>query len=265
MAPGCGDAITARLVESTGFEAAYVSGLWTAASLGFQDYGIATMNEMLANAAYIVRSVSIPIVADIDSGFGSHLNVRRCIEEFEHAGVAAVHLEDQRLPKKCGLMPGKEVVSTEEMAEKVESAVAGRRDPDLLLVVKTDALAGEGLDATLARGHAYFEAGADMLFVEAISNAEEAHVIAEEFAGKYLLFSVAANGYGPEVQLEDIKKWGYQLIKYPVHILLAGLMTQREVLLKLREDGSFTSSSDRMLNLHELFELLGNVEAHALT
>jgi 2-methylisocitrate lyase-like PEP mutase family enzyme len=263
MAPGCGDAISARLIASTGFEAAYMSGAWTAASRGFQDYGLVTLQEMVQNAHDIARAVSIPIVADADSGFGSHLNVRRCVEEFERAGVAAIHLEDQELPKKCGLISGKVVISKEEMELRIATAIEAKRNPDFMIIVKTDALSMEGLEATLERGRAYFAAGADMLFVEALRSDDEAEAVSEAFRNRYLLFSCAAEGYGPQVGLDQIGTWGYQLVKYPMHVLLAGLPAQKELLTELRSSGDCSSFADRMTDLHELFELVGNIEPHA--
>jgi 2,3-dimethylmalate lyase len=263
MAPGCGDAISARLIEATGFESAYMSGAWTAAARGFQDYGLVTLQEMVQNAHDIARAASIPIVADADSGFGSHLNVRRCVQEFERAGVAAIHLEDQELPKKCGLIPGKVVISRAEMELRIDAAVSAKRDPDFLIIVKTDALSMEGLDATIERGHAYFAAGADMLFVEAMRSDEEAQTVADAFRGRYLLFSCAAERYGPQVGLEQIGAWGYQLVKYPMHVLLAGLTVQKELLTELRTTGDCGPFAARMTDLHDLFDLIGNIEPHA--
>jgi 2-methylisocitrate lyase-like PEP mutase family enzyme len=263
MAPGCGDALSARLIEVSGFEAAYMSGAWTAASRGFQDYGILTLNEMVATAHDIAMAVDMPIVADADSGFGSHLNVRRCVKEFERAGVAAIHLEDQELPKKCGLIPGKIVIPADEMELRIATAAAAKQDPDFIIIVKTDALSLEGLEATLQRGRGYFAAGADMLFVEALQSDEQAALVAQEFKGKYLLYSSAAEGYGPQVTLEQVGRWGYQLIKYPMHLLLAGLPVQSELLKELRQTGDCRSFARQMMNLHDLFEVIGNVEPHA--
>lgn len=261
LAPGCGDVLTARLIEQAGFGAAYISGLWAAASLGLQDYGLITMTEMASHASYIARNVDIPVVADVDAGFGSPLNVGRCVSEFERAGVAAIHLEDQLLPKKCGLMPGKAVIEVDEMVKKIEGAVSGRRDCDLVIIAKTDALGEEGLDGVVQRGRAYAEAGADMLFVEAIKSIEQARLIADAFKDRYLLFSVAAEGYGPAISLEEISELGYHLVKYPAHLLLAGLATQRRVLMRLKVGEALAGTE--LMKLDELFALIGNIEAHA--
>src|SRR6201986_161813 len=167
LAPGCYDALGARLIEEAGFPAAYMSGFSSAAShLGRPDIGLMALAAMVDNARRIASAVEIPVIADADTGFGNSINVIRTVREYEAAGVAAIHIEDQVMPKKCGHMSGKQVVPAEEMAAKVSAAVAARRSPDFLIIARTDARAVEGLESALARARRYREAGADALFVE---------------------------------------------------------------------------------------------------
>jgi len=251
VAPGCGDALSARLIESAGFEAAYMSGGWTSAARGFPDHGLVTLNEMVDNARYIADAITLPLVADADTGFGDEPNIRRCVRAFEDAGVAAIHLEDQALPKKCGLEEGKRVVAPEAMAQTLRTAADARSDPAFLLVARTDALATEGLARTLERGHAYFEAGAEVLWVEGLRTADEAAVIAREFEGRYLLYNKTPRGYGPQVPLEQVREWGYALMLLPVHLVLAALHAQRELLVEMRRTGSCEGCEDGLFDLHE--------------
>jgi len=166
LAPGCYDALGARLVEEAGFPAAYMTGFGSAAShLGRPDIAFMAPPAIVANARRIASAVDIPVIADADTGFGNSINVIRTVREYEAAGVAALHIEDQVMPKKCGHMEGKEVVPAREMAAKVTAAVAARKSPEFLIIARTDAIAVEGLASALARGRVYVEAGADALFV----------------------------------------------------------------------------------------------------
>ena len=168
LAPGCYDALGARLVEEAGFHAAYMTGFGSAASrLGRPDIGLMSLLEMVDNARRIAQAVDIPVIADADTGYGNPINVIRTVHEYESAGVSAIHLEDQVMPKKCGHMDGKQVVPVAEMAAKVAAAVAARRSPEFLIIARTDARAVEGLEAALERARIYREAGADALFIEA--------------------------------------------------------------------------------------------------
>ena len=179
VAPGAYDCLTARLIEREGFPAVYMTGAGTAVTrLGRPDLGFATLSEMVSNAAAIAATVSIPLIADADTGYGGALNVYRSVREYERAGVAAMHIEDQVFPKRCGHLDGKQVVPCEEMVVKLRAAVEARTDEDFVLIARTDALAVTGLDDTLRRCQAYAEAGADVLFVEAVRTHEEiAHVL----------------------------------------------------------------------------------------
>ncbi|MEA2657352.1 MAG: 2,3-dimethylmalate lyase, partial [Chloroflexota bacterium] len=195
LAPGCYDALSARLVEEAGFPAAYMTGFGTSAGyLGRPDVGLMTMAEMVDNARRIVDSVDIPVIADADTGYGNAINVIRTVQAYERAGVAAIHIEDQVAPKKCGHMDGKQVISPEEMAAKIRAASDARSSPDFLLIARTDARAVEGLDAAIERARLYREAGADILFIEAPQSEAEIRAVSFAFPKVPLLFNYAEGG-----------------------------------------------------------------------
>src|SRR5947209_513326 len=183
LAPGCYDPLGARLIEEAAFPAAYMTGFGTSAGrLGRPDVGLLTLSEMVDNARRIAQAVDIPVIADADTGYGNPLNVIRTVREYEAAGVAAIHLEDQVMPKKCGHMEGKQLIGVGEMVAKVSAAAAARRSDRFLIIARTDARAVEGLDAALDRAQHFREAGADILFVEAPQSTEEIRRIADRFA-----------------------------------------------------------------------------------
>src|SRR3981189_3617035 len=172
-APGCYDCITARSIERAGFEAVYMTGAGTAATLGYPDFGLVTMSEMVANAGRIAAAVELPVTADADTGYGNELNVFRTVREFERSGVAGIHIEDQEFPKKCGHLEGKQIIPREEWLAKIRAAAAARRDHDFMIIARTDARAVAGFDEAVARANEALAAGADMAFVEAPQTAEE--------------------------------------------------------------------------------------------
>ncbi|MBV8506271.1 MAG: isocitrate lyase/PEP mutase family protein, partial [Alphaproteobacteria bacterium] len=167
VAPGAYDCITAKLIEQAGFSAVYMTGAGTAAALGYPDFGLVTMSEMVANAERIAAAVELPVIADADTGYGNELNVFRTVREFERSGVAGVHIEDQEFPKKCGHLEGKQVIPCEDYIAKIRAAAAARRDRDFMIIARTDSRAVAGLDEAVARANAALAAGADMAFVEA--------------------------------------------------------------------------------------------------
>ncbi len=173
LAPGVYNALFAKTVEHTGFDAVYVTGFGTAARYGYPDVGLITQTEMVQNLRAICRATTIPIIADMDTGYGNPLNVRRTVREYERAGVSGFHLEDQVFPKKCGFMEGKAVIPMEEHVQKIRAALEARVDANTVVIARTDALAPNGWDDALARSHAYREAGADLVFVDGIRTHEE--------------------------------------------------------------------------------------------
>jgi 2,3-dimethylmalate lyase len=239
LAPGAYDGLSARLVEQAGFDAVYMTGFGTTASLiGRPDVGLLTGSEMVDNARRIVSAVDVPVIADADTGYGNAINVLRTVQLFEQAGVAGLQLEDQVAPKKCGHMSGKAVISTAEMVGKLEAAVAARRDPDLVVIARTDAVAVSGIEDAVARGRAYAEAGADVLFVEAPTSEDDIARVAGELAGVApLVFNWAEGGRTPPLPLSRIAELGFSLVIYPIGTLLAATAGMRALLAGLRTDG----------------------------
>jgi carboxyvinyl-carboxyphosphonate phosphorylmutase len=239
VAPGAYDALSARLVEQAGFDVVYMTGFGTTASLaGRPDVGLLTGTEMVDNARRIAAAVDVPVIADADTGYGNAINVVRTVQAYEQAGVAGIHLEDQVMPKKCGHMSGKAVIPADEMAGKIRAAVAARRDPDFLLIARTDAAAVEGLSAAIERARAYADAGADVLFVEAPTSEDDIARVAEELRGVApLVFNWAEGGRTPPIPLARIAELGFALVLFPIGTLLAATAGIRRLLASLRADG----------------------------
>ncbi len=266
LAPGAYDALSARLVEQTGFEAVYMTGFGTSASLlGRPDIGLLTFSEMVDNARRMVQSVKVPVFADADNGYGNPINVIRTVKEYEAAGVAAIHIEDQVIPKKCGHMEGKHVIEASEMVEKVHAAVEARHSQEFVIIARTDARAVEGMDGTLERARLYRNAGADALFVEAPRSEEEVAAVAEEFPDTPLLFNWLEGGETPPVPLERLKELGFGLIIFPLSAMLAATRAIRETFAKIHTDGSPISvMENRLLPFEEFTDLIGLPEIEDL-
>lgn len=266
VAPGSYDALSARLVEQAGFDVVYMTGFGSTASLlGRPDVGLLSAAEMVDNARRIVSAVDVPVIADADTGYGNAINVLRTIALHEQAGVAGVHLEDQVMPKKCGHMSGKAVIGTDEMVGKIRAAVAARRDPDFLLIARTDAAAVEGLDAAIARARAYADAGADVLFVEAPTSEDAITRVATELAGVApLVFNWAEGGRTPPIPLDRIAELGFSLVLYPIGTLLAATAGIRSFLETLRADGTPTAALPGLPTFEGFTDLIGLPEIQRL-
>ncbi|RBY91089.1 oxaloacetate decarboxylase [Blastococcus sp. TF02A-30] len=264
IAPGAYDALSARLVEQAGFGAVYMTGFGTTASLiGRPDVGLLTGSEMVDNARRIVAAVDVPVIADADTGYGNAINVVRTVQLYEQAGVAALQLEDQVSPKKCGHMSGKQVIPTEEMCGKIRAAVAARRDPDLLVIARTDAVAVSGVDDAIARARAFADAGADVLFVEAPTSEDDIARVAEELRGTApLLFNWAEGGKTPGLSYERITELGFSLVIYPIGTLLAATAGMRTLLGTLKKDG--VPALDDVPTFGEFTDLIGLPEVQEL-
>lgn len=263
MAPGVADALNARLVRKHGFEAVYMTGAGTTAvRLGMPDVGLLTMTEMVDNAARIAEASGLPLIADADNGYGGVLNVRRTVQAYERAGAAAIHIEDQVLPKRCGHLMGKQLVPVGEMEAKIRAAVDARSDSDFILIARTDAIAVEGFEAALERAARYREAGADVLFVEAPS-AEQLPKIAPRLDAP-LLYNMAASGKTPFLGREDIGRLGFKIIIYPNWVMLAAIRAASEVLATLRQTGSIAGVAREVPSFREFFDLLGMAEVQEL-
>ena len=257
VAPGAYDCLTAKLIERQGFAAVYMTGAGTALSrLGQPDLGLATLSEMVANAAALAATVSIPLIADADTGYGGALNVYRTVRDYERAGVAAIHIEDQVFPKRCGHLDGKQVVPTEEMVVKLRAAVEARTDDDFVLIARTDALAVTGLDDTLQRCQAYAEAGADVLFVEAVRTPEEIERLVREVQVP-LLYNFVEHGKSPLLPVAELQRLGFKLVIFPGSIMLAVLPLVQQILAEIGQRGTTEALLGRMTNVVELFETMG--------
>jgi 2-methylisocitrate lyase-like PEP mutase family enzyme len=263
MAPGVVDPLYARLVAKHGFEAMYMTGAGTsAARIGMPDVGLLTMTEMVDNAARICAISDLPLIADADNGYGGPLNVRRTIQLYERAGVAAVHLEDQVLPKRCGHLAGKQLIPVAEMAAKVKAAVDARVDQDFVVIARTDALALQGLNAALDRAEIYREAGADVLFIES-PLAEHVGLINGRL-NYPTLYNMATSGKTPFLKRSEIEALGYKIIIYPNWMILAAIRAAEGVLETLKREETIASLAGRVPSFQEFFNLVGMQEVQEL-
>ena len=250
VAPGVWDGLSARLVSRSGFRAAYATGGGIARSMGFPDLGLLSLREIVERLANIVEHAGVPIIADADTGYGNALNAQRAVREFERAGVAALHLEDQTFPKRCGHYDDKTVVPTREMAQKLRAARDAMSDPDIVLIARTDALAIEGLDAAIERAHAYAAAGADVIFVEAPVSVEQIETIARRVPQPKLI-NMFQGGKTPLVAVARLKALGYQIVIIPSDLQRAAIRAMDDVLAVLARDGSSAALADRMASFKD--------------
>jgi carboxyvinyl-carboxyphosphonate phosphorylmutase len=258
VVPGAFDPLAARLVEEAGFPAVYMTGFGTSAALiGRPDVGLLTMTEMADNAGRIAACVDIPVIADADTGYGNPLNVIRTVGAYEAAGVAGIHIEDQVAPKKCGHMEGKQVIPAAEMAEKIRAAVEARSQPEFVIIARTDARAVEGLDGALERGRLYREAGADALFIEAVTSEDEAAAVARAFAGVPLLFNWAEGGKTPPVPLDRLTELGYRIVIFPISTLLAATTAMRRILREIAQAGTPAAVMGELPTFGEFLDFIG--------
>jgi 2-methylisocitrate lyase-like PEP mutase family enzyme len=238
VAPGAIDCITGKLIDQAGFEAVYMTGAGTSATLGYPDYGLITMSEMVGNASRIANSISVPLISDSDTGFGNELNVFRTVQEFERAGVAAIHIEDQVFPKKCGHLEGKELVSREDYIAKIRAAAAAKRTPDFTIIARTDARAVAGFDEAITRARLALAAGADAVFVEAPQTMEEVEQVPKLVKGPCLL-NMVRGGKTPEVPLADAERMGYAISILPGLLLGNIIAICDQTLAEVKRLGKF--------------------------
>jgi carboxyvinyl-carboxyphosphonate phosphorylmutase len=263
LAPGAYDALSARIVAAAGFPAVYMTGYGTSAGLlGRPDVGLLSGSEMVDNARRIVLAVDTPVIADADTGYGNALNVRRTVESYENACVAGIHIEDQVTPKKCGHMEDKQLIPAAEMVQKLRAAVKARRDPDFVLIARTDARAVEGIEAAIDRGHRYRDAGADVIFVEAPQTEREIEMVAAAFDVP-LLFNWADSGKSPLLPVERLAGLGYRLIIYPVSTLFAATKAMMGVVDEIRRSGTTHAYQDRMMQFADFNRFIGLPEVLA--
>ena len=265
VAPGAFDPLAARLVEEAGFAAVYMTGFGTSAALlGRPDVGLLTMTEMADSAGRIAACVDIPLIADADTGYGNPLNVIRTVGAYEAAGVAGLHIEDQVAPKKCGHMEGKLVIGADEMAQKVKAAVDARTDPDFVIIARTDARAVESLDSALDRARRYRDAGADVLFIEALVSEAEIEAAAAAFPDVPLLFNWAEGGKTPPVSLDRLTELGYRIVIFPIGTLLAATAAMRRILKEIATSGTPASLLGELPTFGDFTDFIGLPEVRQI-
>ena len=255
--PGVYDGLSARVAEEAGFECLYVSGGAIARGGGLPDLGLLSMTEVRDRVAQVCDAVSVPVVVDIDTGYGNALNVHRTVREFTRLGVAAFQLEDQVTPKKCGHYAGKAVVSTEEMAGKIASAVDASGADGPLLIARTDAVATEGFTAAVKRARRYADAGAEILFVEAPTDRQQIEATARELAGHTLLINMFEGGRTPVVAPDELAAMGYRIVIVPSDLQRAAIHAMRRAAAELRANGSTAAMSDHLTTFDEREVLIG--------
>ena len=258
-APGVYDGLSALLVEQAGFDLGFFSGgSYSFARHGRPDMGLVSLNEVAEAVAIIRDRVALPLVVDMDTGFGNALNVQRTVRVLERAGASALQMEDQVSPKRCGHMAGKDVVPTQEMVGKIKAFLDARESDQTLLVARTDALAVTGFDDAMDRAHRYLEAGADLLFIEAPVDIEQMGRIGEAFAGKVpLVHNLVEGGHSPVRSAAELVPLGYRLALYPVALLHTLVPAARALLAHLAKTGETASLAGTMIDLGEMNQLLG--------
>jgi 2-methylisocitrate lyase-like PEP mutase family enzyme len=251
LVPGAANALAARIIEDTGFKAVYVTGAGVTNSfLGMPDIGLISLTELASHVGAMRDVVSLPLIVDADTGFGNPINVAHTVKVLERAGANAIQFEDQNFPKRCGHFAGKSVIDQSEMVQKIRSAVDARMDPDLVIIARTDAIASNGFEETLERAHAYVEAGADMMFIEAPRTIEQIIAIPQRVAIPHLL-NIVSGGLTPMVSLEDLQKAGYSVVLYANAALQASITAMQNVLRLLGRTGSLEGAGDLLAHFEE--------------
>jgi methylisocitrate lyase len=257
MIPGVFNALTAKMAERLGFQAVYLSGgALSAGWAGVPDIGLLTATEFAGQAAMLAGATSLPLLCDADTGFGETINVERTVRLYEQAGAAGLHLEDQVMPKRCGHLTGKTLIEPQAMASKIRAAVAARRDPGFVVVARTDARSVEGFDEALYRARLYIEAGADMIFPEALESMDEFARFAREIKAP-LIANMTEFGRGPLLTFDELTSLGYRAVLYPLTAFRAAMKAAEETLTYLSEQGTQRELLGRMQTRAELYDLLG--------
>jgi len=252
------DALSARLIEQAGGEVVYMSGSSVSTSVhGSPDVGLTTMTEMVDRARGMVGAVDVPVFCDADTGYGNPVNVRRTVEEYERAGVAGIHIEDQTFPKKCGHFEDKAVVPTGEMVGKLRAATDARNDEDFVVIARTDAIAVEGFESAIRRAEAYVDAGADVLFVEAPTTREELERVGEAFPDVPLVANMTEGGETPLFTAAEFEAMGYDVVLYPATGFKAAAKAMRELYEEIAETGTQKGMMDRLVSWEGRNEITG--------
>lgn len=257
LLPGAYDALSAKLIEAAGFRGVYMTGYGQAASkLGQPDVGLMTMTEMVERAGDMVMAVDIPVVCDADTGFGNNVNIVRTIREYERLGAAAIQLEDQTMPKKCGHMLGREVIDAQDMVMKLKAAVAARTDPDFLIIARTDARTNYGIDEAIRRGKLYAEAGADIVFVESVESVEEMRRVNREIPARTIA-NMVETGRTPFLTARELQEVGYDMVVYPISSLFTAAKSVYDMLLDLKANGTTKNYLDKMMSFSQFNDFIG--------
>ena len=265
LVPGSYDAFSAKILTQAGFKVIYMTGSGVTASLtGMPDVGILTMSEMVNQARNIVNNVDLPLICDADNGYGNAINVIRTVKEFERAGVAGIHIEDQVAPKKCGHFEGKQVIPAEEMVKKIEAAIYAREDENFLLIARTDARSVEGLDEALRRARLYAEAGADMIFVESPQSVDELERIADTLSDVPLLVNMVEGGKTPTLPFEELQEMGFKIVLYPTTSIRAVAKTLQELASHLYNHQDTRNFEDRLVSFEGRNRITGLAEVKEL-
>ncbi|NNM71600.1 isocitrate lyase/PEP mutase family protein [Enterovirga aerilata] len=259
MVPGCHDALGARLIESAGFEAVYISGFSYAASLGKPDVGIVTMSEVIVQGQRIAEAVTVPVITDADTGYGGPVNIWETVRGLERAGLGGLHLEDQRMPKKCGAMAGKELASEDEMTARLQVACRARLSPDFLIIGRTDAVTILGVEEAARRCRVMEAAGADAVMVPSLSTPAELETIARSVSIPVIY--VAAETIRPMYSAQQLKAFGFAMALYPLSLIQVSVAAQTKLLAALHETGTTEAIIPEMTKFSEIGEIVGNGEA----
>lgn len=254
--PGVFNALAAKMAEEIGFAAVYLSGGALSAGNGVPDVGLLTLTEFTQEAQRIAAATKLPLLSDADTGFGEALNVERTVRLFEQAGVAGIHLEDQQLPKRCGHLSGKALVEADVMAAKIRAAVAAKRDPDFVIIARTDSRGVHGFDDAVNRAILYLAAGADAIFPEALDNMEEFERFAKLVPAP-LIANMTEFGKSPPLDLATLQKLGYRMVLFPLTAFRVAMKAAQQTLMVLHAQGSQASTLSHMLTRAELYDLLG--------
>lgn len=257
VAPGAYDCLTANIIQREGFPVVYVTGAGTSMSrLGYPDLALATVTEMVANAASITATVDIPVIGDADTGYGGILNVQRTVRQYQNAGVAGFHIEDQQFTKRCGHLDDKQVIPQQEMVQRIRAAADARTDDDLVIIVRTDAIAVTGWEDTVERCKAYVDAGADVLFIEALRTREQMEQANRTF-NVPLLYNFVETGKSPLLTTQELEDLGFKLVIFPVSAMLTVSKVVAHLMQELRSKGTTSHLMDNMLGLVECFDTMG--------
>jgi len=264
VAPGAHDVLTAKIIEKAGFQAVYMTGYGQAAShLGTADVGLMTMTEMLARANNFASAVNIPVIADGDTGFGNAINVMRTVRQYEMVGVAAIQLEDQLAPKKCGHMTGRQVIPMKEMVGKIRAAVEARKNPDFVIIARTDARTIHGIDEAIHRAKAYEEAGADIIFVESPESIDEMKRITAGF-NVPVLANMVEGGRTPLLPARELENLGYDMVIFPTASTYMAAQAMKNLMEELMKTGTTESLISEMISFPDFNELIGLTEIREL-